>query len=152
MRGMPFRRGASLIAGAMLVLATSACSSSDSEDIYGIWLTPDNSNLLSLDEDDTWSFSHQADPERIRGFGTFTFDGELLVFSTDPASKNCSPNAGAGIAADAIGIYQAAITPDGNLELEDVDDPCVPRKVEFRGVRASIDQEHQRGTLVLYSP
>jgi len=79
MRGMPFRRGAYLMAGAMLVLATSACSSSDSEDIYGVWLTPENKNLLSFSEDDTWSFSHPADPERIRGFGRFTFDGELLT-------------------------------------------------------------------------
>jgi hypothetical protein len=152
MRGIPFRRAAYLIAGAMLVLATSACSSSDSEDLYGIWLTPDNSNLLSFNEDDTWTFSHQADPERIRGFGTFTFDGELLTLSTDPASKNCSPNAGAGLTADATGTYEVAFTAEGDLELTDVEDPCTPRVVEFRGVRTNTDLPHHTGTLVRYSP
>jgi hypothetical protein len=152
MRGISFQRGAYLIAGAMLVLATSACSSSDSEDLYGVWLTPDNSNLLSFNEDDTWTFTHQEDPENIRGFGTFTFDGELLTLSTDPASLNCSPNAGEGLAADAVGIYEVAFTDEGDLELTDVDDPCIRRVVEFRGVRTNTDLPHQTGTLVSYSP
>jgi hypothetical protein len=135
----------------MLVLAMSACSSSDSEDLYGVWLTPDNSNHLSFNEDDTWTFAEKEDPEYIRGFGPFTFDGELLTLFTDPASKNCSPNSGAF---DEVitGTYEAAITPEGNLELTDVDDLCVPRKVEFRGVLSSPEKLHQRGTLVPYSP
>jgi hypothetical protein len=152
MRGIPSRRRAYLIAGAMLVLATSACSSSNSEDLYGIWLTPDNSNHLSFIEDDTWTFAHLEDPERIRGFGTFTFDGELLTLFTDGASKNCSPNAGAGIAADATGIYEVEFTAEGDLELTDVEDPCTPRVVEFRGIRANRDLPHHTGTLVPYSP
>jgi hypothetical protein len=152
MRGLLFQRGVYLMVGVMLMLAMSACSSSDSEDIYGVWLTPDNSNHLSFNEDDTWTFSHQADPENIRGFGTFTFDGVLLTLSTDPASKNCSPNAGAGLTADATGTYEAAITAEGNLEMTDVEDPCIPRVVEFRGVRTNTDLPHHTGTLEPYSP
>jgi hypothetical protein len=38
-RGIPFRRGVYLMVGVMLVLAMSACSSSDSEEIYGVWIT-----------------------------------------------------------------------------------------------------------------
>ena len=151
MRGIPFRRGVYLIAGAMLVLAASACSSSDSGDIYGVWLTPENSNLLSFDEDDTWSFTHHEDPGNIRGSGPFTFDGELLTLVTDPGSKNCSRNSGAFLE-EITGTYEAAITPEGNLELTDVDDLCVPRKVEFRGALDQFDQQHQTGTLMPYSP
>lgn len=133
------------------MLATSACSSSNSEDVYGVWLTPDNSNHLSFNEDDTWIFTHAEDPEFIRGFGPFTFDGELLTLFTDPASRNCSRNSGA-FEEEVTGTYEAAITPEGNLELTDVDDPCVPRKVEFRGSLSSSDKQHQRGTLMPYSP
>jgi hypothetical protein len=143
MREMLFRRGVYLIAGAMLVLATSACSSSDSEDLSGVWLTPDNSNPLSFNEDDTWTFAEKEDPEYIRGFGPFTFDGELLTLFTDPDSKRCSQQ---------TGTYEAAITPEGNLELTVVEDPCVARKVEFRGVRSNTDLPHQTGTLVPHSP
>jgi hypothetical protein len=84
-----FRRAVYMIAGAMLVLATSACSSSNSDNLYGVWLTPDNSNHLSFNEDDTWSFTHPEDPGNIRGSGPFTFDGELLTLVTDAGSKNC---------------------------------------------------------------
>jgi hypothetical protein len=125
-----------------------------SENLYGVWLTPDNLNHLSFNEDDTWSFSHAEDPVddfKNRGFGPFTFDGELLTLFTDPASNNCSPNSGA-FTEVITGTYEAAITPEGNLELTDVDDLCVPRKVEFRGVLSSPEKLHQRGTLEPYSP
>ena len=119
--------------------------------LYGVWLTPDNSNHLAFNDDDTWSFSHAEDPERIRGFGAFTFDGELLTLLTDPASKNCSRNSGA-FETEIAGAYEAAITSEGNLELTDVDDLCVPRKVEFRGALSSSDNQHQSGVLVPYLP
>ena len=127
----------------MLVLGTSACSSSGAEDLYGIWLTPDNSNYMEFHEDDTWTFTHKEDPERIRGFGPFTYDGELLTVSTDPTSRTCSRM---------TGTYKAAITPEGNLEVTDIEDPCGQRIVEFRGVRPNIDLEHHTGTLLPYSP
>ena len=130
------------MAGVMLVLAMSACSSSDSEEIYGVWITPGDELLhMSFNEDGTWNVVHpDGDPDRPASFGTFTFDGELLTFTTDPASRNCSPNAGTGIAADAVGIYEAAFTAEGDLELNVVDDPCVQARVQTRG------------TLVRYSP
>jgi hypothetical protein len=123
------------MAGVMLVLAMSACSSSDSEEIYGVWISPGDETLhMSLNEDGTWSVVHpDGDPDRPAGFGTFTFDGELLIFTTDPASRNCSPNAGTGIAADAVGIYEAAFTDEGDLEVTEVDDPCVQARVNMRG-------------------
>ena len=125
-----------------------------SENLYGVWLTPDNANHLSFNEDDTWRFSHAEDPVdsfRNRGFGPFTFDGELLRLFTDPASKNCSRNSGA-FDAEITGTYEAVITPEGNLELTDVDDLCVPRKKEFRGILSSPEKQHQTGILVPYSP
>jgi hypothetical protein len=125
----------------MLVLAMSACSSSDSEEIYGVWLTPGWSDLMSFNEDGSWEGSHPEDPERIRDWGTFTFDGELLTFtSTDPSSSKCSPSAGAGDELGAIGTWEVAFTAEGDLELTDVEDPCVHRSVDLRG------------TLVPYSP
>lgn len=141
MRGIQFRRGVYLIIAVMLVLATSACSSSDSEEIYGVWITPGDELLhMSFNEDGTWSVVHPESPDRPAAFGTFTFDGELLTFSTDPDSRNCSPNAGTGLAVDAVGIYEAAFTAEGDLELNDVDDPCVQARVQTRG------------TLVRYTP
>jgi hypothetical protein len=124
----------------MFVLAMSACSSSDSEEIYGVWITP-GGHHMSFNEDGSWSVVlPDADPDRPAAFGTFTFDGELLTFTTDPDSLVCSPNAGAGIAADAVGIYEAAFTAEGDLELNDVDDPCFHARNDLRG------------TLVRYSP
>ena len=108
---------------------------------------------MSFNEDDTWSFSHAEDPVDVfknRGFGPFTFDGELLTLFTDPASNNCSPMSGA-FTKVITGIYEATITPEGNLELTDVDDLCTPRKVEFRGKRANVEQPHSTGILVPYS-
>jgi hypothetical protein len=131
MRGIQFRRGVYLIVGTMLVLATSACSSSDSEDLYGVWITPGSSIHMSLNEDGSYDIVHPEDPDRIRGWGTFTFDGELLTFSTDPDDKNCSRM---------TGTYEAAFTAEGDLELNDLEDPCVVRRVDLRG------------TLVRYSP
>ena len=130
MGGIPFGRGAYLIAGAMFVLAMSACSSSDSEEIYGVWITPGDHNM-SFNEDGSWFVVPAADPEDIRAFGTFTLDGELLTFTFDPDSKVCSQN---------IGIYDAAFTADGDLEVNDVDDPCVVARSDLTG------------TLVRYSP
>ena len=132
-----------LMAGAMLILVTSACSSSNSEDIYSVWLTPDHSNPLSFNEDNTWTFAEKEDTDYIRGFGPFTFDGGLLTFFTDPDSLRWSQQ---------TGTYEASITPEGNLELTDVEDPCVARKVEFRGVRSNTDLPHQTGTLGPQSP
>jgi hypothetical protein len=142
MRGIRFRRGVYLMVGVMLVLAMSACSSSDSEEIYGVWITPGPEGLhMSFSEDGSWSVVQpDADPDLPSAFGTFTFDGELLTFTTDPASRNCSPNSGTGIAADAVGIYEAAFTDEGDLVLNDVDEPCVQARVQTRG------------TLVRYSP
>ena len=127
---------------------------SPSERLYDVWLTPDNANYLSFNEDDTWSFSHAEDPVddfQNRGFGSFTFDGELLMLFTDPASKNCSPRSGAF---DEVitGTYEAVITAEGNLELTDVDDLCTPRKIEFRGKLVNVDALHQTGILVPHSP
>jgi hypothetical protein len=138
-RGILFRRGVYLIAGAMLVLAASACSSSDSEDLYGVWITPGEGLHMSFNEDGSYAVVHPEDPDRPAAFGTFTFDGELLTLSTDPASKNCSPNSGTGIAADATGTYEVAFTAEGDLEVNDVEDPCV------------LARRDMRGTLVRYS-
>lgn len=134
MRGIQFRRGVYLIIAVMLVLATSACSSSDSEEIYGVWITPGDELLhMSFNEDGTWSVVHPESPDRPAAFGTFTFDGELLTFSTDPDSRNCSPNAGTGLAVDAVGIYEAAFTAEGDLELNVVEDTCRERARTLTG-------------------
>jgi hypothetical protein len=131
--GIPFRWSVYLIAGAMLVLATSACSSSDSEELYDVWITPGEGLHMSFNEDGSFAVFHPEDPDRPASFGTFTFDGELLTFTTDPASRNCSPNAGTGIAADATETYEAAFTAEGDLELTDIEDPCVQARRDLRG-------------------
>jgi len=130
------------MAGVMLVLAVSACSSSDSEEIYGVWITGGPEGLhMSFSEDGSWSVVQpDADPDLPSAFGTFTFDGELLIFTSDPDSRNCSANAGGGEAEDAVGIYEAAFTAEGDLVLNDIDVPCVQGRRELRG------------TLVRYSP
>jgi hypothetical protein len=121
--------------------ATTPTTQAVSEEIYGVWITSGDKGLhMSFNEDGSYAVFHPEDPDRPAAFGTFTFDGELLTFTTDPASRNCSPNAGTGIAADAVGIYEAAFTDEGDLVLNDVDDPCVQARVQTRG------------TLVRYSP
>jgi hypothetical protein len=152
--GASIAESTATVAGTTAPVPDPTPEPSVSENLYGVWLTPDNLNHLSFNEDDTWSFSHAEDPVddfKNRGFGPFTFDGELLTLFTDPASNNCSPNSGA-FTELITGTYEAAITPEGNLELTDVDDLCIPRKVEFRGVLSSPEKLHQRGTLVPYSP
>jgi hypothetical protein len=130
---MQFRRGVYLIIGVMLVLATSACSSSDSEEIYGVWITGGPEGVhMSFNEDGSWSVVHpDADPDRPEGWGTFTFDGELLTFTQDPDVQECGRM---------VGTYDAEFTAEGGLELNDIEDPCVRARRELRG------------TLVRYSP
>jgi hypothetical protein len=117
----------------MLVLATSACSSSDSEDIYGVWLTGGPEGVhMSFNEDGSWSVVHpDADPDHPAGWGTFTFDGELLTFTNDPDVPECGRM---------VGTYDGEFTAEGGLELNDIEDPCVKARREMRG------------TLVRYSP
>jgi hypothetical protein len=127
----------------MMAFVASACSSPDSEDISGVWVTPGYSIHMSFNEDGSWYVVHPEDPERIRGSGTFTFDGGLLTISTDPGAKNCSR---------ITGTSEAALAPESNLELTDVDDPCTLRRVDLRGQRTNTDLPHSTGTLVPYSP
>ena len=121
------------MAGVMLVLAMSACSSSDSEEIYGVWITPGDELLhMSFNEDGSWSVVHpDGDPDRPAAFGTFTFDGELLTYTHDPDVQECGKM---------VGIYDAEFTDEGGLKLNDIEDPCVKARREMRG------------TLVRYSP
>ncbi len=142
------------VTGTTALVSTPTPEPSVTDNLYGVWLTPDNANHLSFNEDDTWSFSHAEDPVdsfRNRGFGPFTFDGELLRLFTDPASNNCSFISGA-FDTEITGTYEAVITPEGNLELTDVDDLCVNRKIEFRGSLSNPDALHQTGILLPYSP
>jgi hypothetical protein len=141
------------VAGTAAPVAGPTPEPSVSENLYGVWASPDNSNpaLMTFNEDDTWTMTHKENPELIRDSGPFTFDGELLTFFTDPASRHCSRNSGV-YDAEITGTYGAVITPEGNLELTDVDDACVQRKVGMRGKTLNADQPHQSGILVPYSP
>ena len=106
----------------VLLVATSACSSSESEDLYGVWITPGESLRMSFNEDDSWDVArHEGFPV---GWGTFTFDGELLTFSTDPDNVTCP---------GATGIYDAAFADDGDLELNVVEDECVALRENITG-------------------
>ena len=114
----------------VLLVATSACSSSESEDLYGVWITPGNSIYLSLNEDDSWGIAYHEGIDPF-DWGTFTFDGELLTFSTDPDNVTCP---------DKPGTYDTAFTAEGDLELNVVEDLCRERARTVTG------------TLVPYSP
>ena len=104
------------------MLAMSACSSSESEDLYGAWITPGESLHVSFNEDDSWDVARrQGHPF---GGGTFTFDGELLTFTTDPDNVTCP---------DKPGSYDAALTAEGNLELNVVEDTCRERARTLTG-------------------
>ena len=113
----------------VLLVATSACSSSESEDLYGAWITPGESLHVSFNEDGSWDVGRRAG--QPFGGGTFTFDGELLAFSTDPDNVTCP---------DKPGTYDAAFTAEGDLELNVVEDTCRERARTLTG------------TLVPYSP
>ena len=64
MRGIRFRRDVYLIIGVMLVLATSACSSSDSEEIYGVWIAGGPEGVhMTFKEDGSWSVIHPDAPK-----------------------------------------------------------------------------------------
>lgn len=106
----------------VLLAATSACSSSESEDLYDVWITPGNSIYLSLNEDDSWGIAYHEGIDPF-DWGTFTFDGELLTFFIDPDSVSCYTT----------GTYDAAFTAEGDLELNVVEDPCRLRAEDLTG-------------------
>ena len=112
------------MAGVMLVLVMSACSSSDSEEIYGVWITPGDEGLhMSFNEDGSWDVARRAGYPF--GGGTFTFDSELLTFTTDPNNVTCP---------DKPGTYDAALTAEGNPELNVVEDTCRERARTLTGI------------------
>lgn len=113
----------------LLLVAASACSSSESEDLYDVWITPGNSIYLSLNEDDSWGIAYHEGIDPF-DWGTFTFDDELLTFFIDPDSVSCYTT----------GTYEAAFTAEGDLELNVVEDPCRLRAEDLTGtlVRSSI--------------
>jgi hypothetical protein len=127
MRGIQFRRGVYLIIGVMLVLATSACSSSDSEEIYGVWVLGGSEGVhFTFNEDGSWSVIHpDATPDRPEGWGTFTFDDGLLTLTQDPAVHECGGT---------VGTYQAEFTTEGNLALNNIEDPCAKASRQLRGI------------------
>jgi hypothetical protein len=125
MRGIPSRRGVYLIIGVMLVLATSACSSSDSEDIYGVWVASGSEGILvSFNEDGSWSIVHPDAGPHPEGWGTFTFDDGLLTFTQDPDVQECGRM---------VGTYFAEFTAEGNLALDTIEEPCFKARREMRG-------------------
>jgi hypothetical protein len=125
----------------LVAVAGSACGSDDSasddtpdEDravvLYGEWLTFGGTNI-TYGEDGTWSAQHPSYGAEPFDWGTFTFDGDVLEFSTDAGSSSCSEGQ--------TGVYEATFTDEGELDLEKVEDPCPGRSSDFFGgmVRAS---------------
>jgi len=106
----------------VLLVATSACSSSESDDLYGVWITPGNSIYMSLNEDNSWGIAYHEGIDPF-DWGTFTFDGELLTFFIDPDSVSCYTT----------GTYEAAFTAEGDLKLNVVEDPCRLRAEDLTG-------------------
>ena len=127
MRGIPLQRGVYLITGVMLVLAMSACSSSDSEDLTGVWVAGGPEGVhFTFNEDGTWSVIHpEATPDRPEGWGTFTFGDGLLTLTNDPNVQECGR---------LVGTYQAEFTTEGNLALNNIEDPCAKASRQLRGI------------------
>jgi hypothetical protein len=77
---------------------------------------------MSFNEDDSWGTADQEGAGPF-GWGTFTFDGDLLTLSTHPESEVCV----------ATGTYEAAFTAEGDLELSVAKDPCDGRAEDMTG-------------------
>lgn len=126
MRGIQFRWGVYLMVGVMLVLATSACSSSDSEDIYGVWVLGGPEGVhMTFNEDGSWSVVHPDAGDHAEGWGTFTFDDGLLTLTQDPAVQECG---------GMVGTYLAEFTTEGNFALNNIEEPCSKASRQLRGI------------------
>ena len=109
------------------MLATSACSSSDSEEIYGVWVGGGGEGVhLTFNEDGSWSaINPHSGSDRPEGWGTFTFDDGLLTFTQDPGVQECG---------GMVGTYVAEFTTEGNLALNTIDDHCSKASRQLRGI------------------
>jgi hypothetical protein len=93
---------------------------------------------MSFNEDDSWGTADQEGTDPF-GWGTFTFDGDLLTLSVD--SESCYATGLQPLAITKLpGTYEAAFTAEGDLELSVVEDRCGRRVGDLTG------------TLVPYSP
>jgi hypothetical protein len=92
--------------------------------MYGEWLTT-HGTTMSYDEDGTWTAQHASTGLEPFDWGTYTFDGELLTYSTDSGSLSCQEGQ--------TGVYEAALTNDGSLSLKRVEDPCSGRSSDLFG-------------------
>lgn len=58
-------------------------SGDPAEDLYGEWLTG-GGVTMSYGADDSWGGSHPTYGSSAFDWGTYTFDGEVLTYFTDP--------------------------------------------------------------------
>jgi hypothetical protein len=101
----------------------SACQESQSpEAIHGVWNR--TNRFLRFNEDGNWAVAYTRSLLDNNPFdwGTYTFDGKTLIFSTDDEAESC---AGLG------GVWEVNFPNDTDIEFIEVEEECNHRFNDF---------------------
>jgi hypothetical protein len=113
-----------IVIGHVLMLVFAACQKAQLENsIYGSWRTDSNSSdshYFLFNEDGTWAVGYYfaGDESSPFDWGTFTLDGNLLVFSTAEDAESCP-----GL----IGTYEVAFPNESDVIFTLVEEQCSHR-------------------------
>ena len=105
----------------------AGCSSDEGDpaaELYGEWLTSEGTTV-TYNEDGTWSAQWPGYGPEPFDWGTYTFDGGIMTYFTDPGGRSCQEGQ--------TGIYEATIIDEQNLSLKSVEESCSGRGSDFFG-------------------
>jgi hypothetical protein len=109
-----------LIAFFVVVLITAGCQKTQSvESIYGLWRT--HTRFFLFNEDGTWAVAYTRGQIESNPFdwGTYTFDGKKLTFSTDSEAESCP-----GL----TGTWKVTFPNESDIVFKVVDEQCAHRE------------------------
>jgi hypothetical protein len=107
----------------LCLIFLSACQTTQSEDsILGLWRS--SVHYYQFNEDGTWEVGYSFGDVDYNAFdwGTYTFDGKIISFSTHEEAVSCPGQSG---------TYELKISNDEVLIFTLVEDECENRSSDF---------------------